>query len=564
VIVFAVSAMLTIPFLVAAVRLLRIRGGYSTAGDLSIIEMRIRDIPLRPPLLGPYSRYGWNHPGPLLYWALTVPYWLSGRHPVGLALGALAINAAALVGMIVVARRRGGTPLVLMVGLITSVLVHALGMPFMLSSWNPLVTVVPFALFMMLAWSVAVCDFKAVPWLVLTGSFVAQSHVGYVPAVFAIGGIAVAALLWRVRRTGVAFPRRVLAWSTAIAVCSWIAPAIDAAVHRGGNARQLFRYFRSARDHVGWTTAWNVISNEMSVHAQWIRGLVRDPFTAEPVSAYRSSFPIALIALAACTLIAFRRRTAQHREVTVLGILATAVALTSIASITGTVYDYLTLWAVAVAVVVCIGVSAVVVTGVEHRPARPLRLVLAAAALATFALSVRSTQDATRFADPSDSGAHLVDAAATVLAHQGDMRASQVAVTPLAGLGSNQAGAGFLLELERRGIEIGVSRRKKFIYGAHRILHTRNPVLLGVSLVSRTQDIPQAIPGMTRVFEADDLTRTQRARYEAYATRVDALIASRQYGELARLRSIPRGGLILTIWRITDRARIEELLGSPE
>jgi hypothetical protein len=381
------------------------------------------------------------------------------------------------------------------------------------------------------------------------------------PAVLLIGGAAIAALVWRVRRSRVGLPPRVVAWSLGIVVCSWVGPAIDVALHSGGNARRLVTYFRSARDRVGWTTAWRVISNEMSVHAQWIRGLARNPFTGEPASAYRGSFPIALIALAACAVITFVRRTPEHREIVVLAILATVVALMSIGSITGTIYDYLALWAVAVAVVACIGVSAVVMTGVEHRFARSFRLVLAAAALATFVLGVRSTQDATSFADPSDAGAHLVDAAATVLAHRGDIRASQVAVTPLTGLGSVLAGAGLLLELERRGVAIGVPRREGFIYGAHRILYTRNPVLLGISLVSRTQDMPEATQGMTRVFQADDLTPTQRARYEAYARRIDALVATQQYGELARLRSVPRAGMILTIWSITGPTRIAPPLG---
>ncbi|MFP5487294.1 MAG: hypothetical protein ACLGHQ_03180 [Acidimicrobiia bacterium] len=50
-----------------------------TAGDIALIELRIRDVlSAHPPLTGAYSRYGWDHPGPAFFWLAALPYRLLG------------------------------------------------------------------------------------------------------------------------------------------------------------------------------------------------------------------------------------------------------------------------------------------------------------------------------------------------------------------------------------------------------------------------------------------------------------------------------------------------------
>src|SRR5690348_17774394 len=40
-------------------------------------------------LVGPYSRYGWHHPGPLYFYLLAPVYTLAGKSTPGLSAGAL-------------------------------------------------------------------------------------------------------------------------------------------------------------------------------------------------------------------------------------------------------------------------------------------------------------------------------------------------------------------------------------------------------------------------------------------------------------------------------------------
>src|SRR5213595_3106315 len=50
-------------------------------------------------LVGPYSRFGWHHPGPLFFYFEAPWYWLSGRHTAGMQAGALALNLTAVAGI---------------------------------------------------------------------------------------------------------------------------------------------------------------------------------------------------------------------------------------------------------------------------------------------------------------------------------------------------------------------------------------------------------------------------------------------------------------------------------
>src|ERR687893_706698 len=105
-------ALAVVPLVVSAAALLVGQGNYVAIGDLAGTELITRDVGRHLVKLGPYSRDGWHHPGPALYYVLAVPYRLLGSTASALDAGALLVNAGSVVGMAVVARRRGGGPLV--------------------------------------------------------------------------------------------------------------------------------------------------------------------------------------------------------------------------------------------------------------------------------------------------------------------------------------------------------------------------------------------------------------------------------------------------------------------
>ena len=80
----AVAVAITlVPFGVLAVHVLR--SDLFPIGDLATTEMLTRDVGGRSPSLGPYSRDGWFHPGPALFYVLALPYRLLGGDGPALA-----------------------------------------------------------------------------------------------------------------------------------------------------------------------------------------------------------------------------------------------------------------------------------------------------------------------------------------------------------------------------------------------------------------------------------------------------------------------------------------------
>ena len=155
---------------------------YHPGGDQALELLRIDDVGTKhTPLLGPWSRWGWAHPGPALFWLLTPFYRVFGETGVPIGMGIL--NGLAIVGVIVVAHRRGGYELAALAGLMTALLVRALGLSLVVDIWNPWAAFLPFVLFLMLVWSALCRDWLMLPIAVFVGSCVVQTHAGYLPLV---------------------------------------------------------------------------------------------------------------------------------------------------------------------------------------------------------------------------------------------------------------------------------------------------------------------------------------------------------------------------------------------
>src|SRR5947209_6059220 len=102
----AVVVVLLVPLAVVAGRVLA--SHWISYSDYSAIELRTRAVGTSTtPLVGPFSRYGWSHPGPLLFYALAVPYRILGEQGRGLLLGALLVNGVAIGAVLFVCFRRG-------------------------------------------------------------------------------------------------------------------------------------------------------------------------------------------------------------------------------------------------------------------------------------------------------------------------------------------------------------------------------------------------------------------------------------------------------------------------
>src|SRR5215210_7705445 len=124
----ALVAVALLPLAVAAVRILAAVGdAHPTMGDTALLELGVRRLGSEPLLLGAYSRFGWLHPGPAPFVALAPAYWSTGGHALGLNLGALVLNAGCIIGVAVLAWRRGGAPLLAWALVLLALLLRLLG-----------------------------------------------------------------------------------------------------------------------------------------------------------------------------------------------------------------------------------------------------------------------------------------------------------------------------------------------------------------------------------------------------------------------------------------------------
>lgn len=352
-------------------------------GDRAVIEMHVRDVGSHTPLVGPYSRYGWNHPGPLSYWVLAIPYRVLGSTSSALLAGTAVLNVVSIAGTLAIAWRRGRLPLLAMTAVAISILCRSLLPETLADPWNPFVTVLPLLLFVALGWTLREGDRWAAPLLILVGSFLVQSHVGYL-------GIVAMVVLWaafgwarerwladadavtggenrsRGRRLLRAIrPGPAVASCLVVLALLW-APVVIDQVNGSHNLTQVAKYFSTTSEEppVGTAYAVGVVTRHVTGLPAG-EGASRPPWLGgdEPVDPYGGGEvpvnPIWLALAAAAYIVigaAVRRQcrrdvdsATQLRDGSALRLqllvgLCAAMAVVSIARVTGVVYNYLILW----------------------------------------------------------------------------------------------------------------------------------------------------------------------------------------------------------------------------
>jgi hypothetical protein len=225
-------------------------------GDVAVIELSTLQALRGFVTLGPYSQFGWHHPGPLSFYLLAPFYQLAGHRSIGMAAGALAINLSALAAIGWAAARHAGR-------LVAAILVAAIGVylfradDLAASSWNPHLVIVPLIALTVLCAASSVGDGAAFVIAAAFACFVAETSVSTVPYAAVLLAVAVAGLMApepqpRGRRTHWFW----IGAASAIAVLLWLPPIVEQLTHQPGNLTRLWRFF--IVDHHGgqsWTTA---------------------------------------------------------------------------------------------------------------------------------------------------------------------------------------------------------------------------------------------------------------------------------------------------------------------
>ncbi len=424
VVLWSIAAVVALPFLVAAWKIIA-EGPLTTIGDTAGIELRTRDVGHHPVLTGLWSRGDWNHPGPILFYLLSIPYRLTGSHSVGLQLGALIINGVAAIGIVAVARRHGGTPLLLLTAVGTGLLVWGLGPLFVRDPWNPYIPVLPFAFLAMLCWAMSCGDRWALPVASGVASFCVQVHVSYAVLAGPLVLLGVAWLAAPVIRAGRQGRRRwrdalgplrapIIATAVVLAVL-WLPPLVQQ-LQRGsrGNLVRIAAYFAfSSEEHASLTEGYHIVAAQFGLPPTWLdRERDLGFLSLEPEVLRSSPAPVLLIPLALVALLLWRRPSPPTAKLLTTVGVAAVLGWLSVARTFRPVYDYRLRWSSVIGMLALAVIAWTLWQLVVSRwPRAGTRLLAGAAVAGLVVVTVTNAVDAAKTggADDQASGAVVVD-----------------------------------------------------------------------------------------------------------------------------------------------------------
>jgi hypothetical protein len=479
----AAIAVAVLPLLVSAIAMVaKVGGDYHASSDQAWIELQVRDIGHHAVLLGPYSRFAWFHPGPLLYYLLWLPYRITGSSSTSLVIAALTLNALTVVAIGLVARKRGGVPLTVLALLFTGLLMAGQGAQFQRDVWNPDITVLPFVLLALLAWSTSCGETWALPAAVAVGSFLVQTHVGYglVTAALVGAGIVGAAITeWRRRDPGRTHERR-RAWTWSIVVTAgviavlWLPVVVQQLTDSPGNLSTLYHFFRDhGREHT-YGDAWHVVASQLSAWPDWLHGNTpaHNIYTGALDLTGSTPIPLALVVLVGATALTWRRAKDAFR-LDVLLLVSVVAAVLSVSRIVGEIFPYLVTWTWAVGMLTWLAIAWSVARWWQTREARDLRvgrIALGLAAAGLLVVSVVNAVDAAGAGNPDPQGSRTVAALTRDVRHALPAGPGVVEIRAGSTAGSAWIGAGIADALEHAGIDTRVAPDLGFAYGQDRVV----------------------------------------------------------------------------------------------
>jgi len=340
------------PVVASTVRALH--DGWIPAGDQANIATRAHDVlTSHTPLVGLHSdvssltHHAVYSLGPLLFWLLALPARIASPGSLAFTMGL--VNAAAIVGVVILARRRAGRTLMFMTAVAVVLMARSLAPELLHDVWNPAAGLFPFTLLIFLCWSLGCGEYRLAPLTVIVASFVVQCQLAFAPPSLGVLGAGLAGLvvwLWSRRSApdaGIASRPRLWPWALATllvtAVC-WAAPVIDQVNGRPGNLTEIVRTIEANHSTLGQAVGWHAVVLAVGVRPWWL-GNPAYPFERKnevrdaPGGPATVTAILALFALLVVAAVGFLRRRSDL-WVGALIALGLCAALAAVASSTPT------------------------------------------------------------------------------------------------------------------------------------------------------------------------------------------------------------------------------------
>jgi len=311
-------------------------------GDQALLELGARRAAHLDQLVGPYSRNGFHHPGPTVFYLLAPFVRLLEPVGPGLYLGAVVLNAAALIAVVAVVWRRVGPAAAAWAAAAIDLFCLLLGVGTLREPWNPYLVIAPMLLFVVL-WAVGrTGSVTAAIWSVVVGSYEMQTHLATAPFVIVMSVI-LGVGLFRKRDND-----RGRAWPGLLVLAMiWLVPVIELVRDRPNNVSLMWDFFTSSHAATPVGKAVDAATGAISIvpfgNHDYVIALHRSPW--EVVMA------AALLVVGA--LVALRRNAHPlSRALVAAATLATVIGTLSLAGADGPVFSYYAVWLAVVPVAV--------------------------------------------------------------------------------------------------------------------------------------------------------------------------------------------------------------------
>lgn len=469
-----VAVLVAIPIVVLIVALAQ-RTWYPT-GDQAQAELRMRSLPGDPPLVGAAGRIQdeamrqGNHPGPLMFWATWPLYALLGRSAWAFEAATALVNLAWLTVSVWLVRRRAGWGATAWYGGILLVLIGGFGLDALSQPWNPWVALAPFAVLVLATWSSLDGDRWMVVLAVASATYALQGHVGYLPLVMPLVGVSAAATAWwwwrggrpdradvpgeaaaddDPARTPVVRLIAPLALATLVGLVLWSGPIVDALTATTSNVSKLIANFAHPSDPpIGLQRGIEAVFQSSSPVGAWVWG---------GSAVEGSAWPGKLLLLAwavVAVLVARRGERPSLQRLNALLAGTVLIAMVAVSRIFGALYLYTFRWIVVLTALVVFALGWGIATLLPRRSPSASRRLAGVGAVVLVLLSGVTAVRLARQDIPYDQSSRSVAGLAPTVADQldPDLR-YQIRWDDPAYLGG--LGFGLLLELERRGFDVG-------------------------------------------------------------------------------------------------------------
>jgi hypothetical protein len=383
-------AIVVVPFAIILGRLMFASGQHLyLPDDLALIDLHTRRALEWRQQLGVFDHNEWNHPGPALFYALSVPYRVLGSGAKAMFVGATLINALAAVGCVGLVRRRTtpGRALWAAVWLcVLAIILSAVGpaattysegaLGALVSPWNPMVVIFPLLLFVLLCAGAVDRSGLSVLGSLLVGSFVIQADFSTLPlvtALFVLSAGAWGVTVYRDRRMDAAGPAKDLGrgwiWVAAgavVFVLMWLPPVIEQLTRQPGNFRAIYHFFTGGHPGHSLSSGINAVAAGFGV-------LVVGP--AEIMNSFLGNAPkhvgltdavsvVIVVIGIAVVAVGIRQRNRFAVGLGGLGLAGTVTAVVAVTRVVGPVYGYLVIWSIVLPVAILIGAGMVRTTPV--------------------------------------------------------------------------------------------------------------------------------------------------------------------------------------------------------